>query len=190
MRTHSPLCLAGILWLFELVCPAAVSLADAPLQASLTIRADWFERGNVRASQLGQAYADKYACIWNAGTVPNQSEYDIDFPVTAEYEFLGLYAAASSRPVEIHLDGQKMHTGFASVTGSWQTSSADGSHNASCTSRKASTRSNCFAPGPACRISVPFVWNRRSLSRTAGNSTGPRHAATCKTLPSGPRQAI
>ena len=124
MRTHSPLCLAGILWLFELVCPAAVSLADAPLQASLTIRADWFERGNVRASQLGQAYADKYACIWNAGTVPNQSEYEIDFPVTAEYEFLGLYAAASSRPVEIHIDGQKIHTGFSSVTGSWQTSSA------------------------------------------------------------------
>ena len=29
MRTHLSLCLAGILWLFELVCPAAVSLADA-----------------------------------------------------------------------------------------------------------------------------------------------------------------
>ncbi|MFV1967765.1 MAG: SUMF1/EgtB/PvdO family nonheme iron enzyme [Pirellulaceae bacterium] len=102
---------------------AETQTSSAPV-ASLTIRADWFDRGNVRVSLPGQSYADKFACIWNAGNLPNQSEYDIDFPVTAEYTFQALYTAASSRPVEILLDGKKLHTGFAGVTGSWQTSSA------------------------------------------------------------------
>ena len=102
--------------------PSAMS-AEPPV-ASLTIRADWFDRGNVQVSLPGQSYADKYACIWNAGELPNQTEYDIDFPVTARYTIAALYAAHASRPVEIHLDGQRIHLGFASVTGSWQTSTA------------------------------------------------------------------
>ena len=108
------------------VCQAGSGDARAgePPVASFTIRADWFDRGNVNVSLPGQAYADKFACIWNAGPVPNQSEYDIEFPVTAEYTLVALYTAAGSRPVEIHLDGRKVHTGFASVTGNWQTSHA------------------------------------------------------------------
>ena len=35
--------------------------------SAFTIRADWFDRGNVRVSRPGEGYADKYACIWNAG---------------------------------------------------------------------------------------------------------------------------
>ena len=102
-----------------------ITRAEAePPKAAITIRADWFDRANIRVSAPGQAYADKYACIWNAGTVPNQSEYDLQIPVTAEYRFVALYTAAASRPVEIHVDGKSVHTGFASVTGSWQTSRA------------------------------------------------------------------
>ncbi len=97
--------------------------ADPPT-ATLTIRADWFDRGNIRVSQRGEGYADKYACIWNAGAVPNQAEYVINFPVTADYTVVGLYTAAASRPVEIHIDGRRIHTGFTTVTGSWQTSQA------------------------------------------------------------------
>ncbi|HID77300.1 MAG TPA: hypothetical protein EYP56_15055, partial [Planctomycetaceae bacterium] len=92
--------------------------------ASMTIRADWFDRGNVRVSRPGEAYADKYACIWNGGVAPNQTEYDIEFPVTAEYRFVALYTAAASRPVDIYVDGKKVHRGFAGVTGSWQTQHA------------------------------------------------------------------
>ncbi len=103
---------------------ASSTAVAGPPAASLTIRADWFDRGNVRVSLPGQSYADKYACAWNAGALPNQAEYDIDFPVTAEYTLVGLYAAAGSRPMEVYLDGRKVHTGFASVTGSWQTSTA------------------------------------------------------------------
>ena len=97
-----------------LACAYGSETADVkmPPVASLTIRADWFDRGNVRVSLPGQSYADKFACIWNAGALPNQSEYDIDFPVTAEYTFVALYTAEASRPVEIYLDDQKVHTGF------------------------------------------------------------------------------
>ncbi|MGM0489942.1 MAG: SUMF1/EgtB/PvdO family nonheme iron enzyme [Planctomycetota bacterium] len=97
--------------------------ADEPA-ARFTIRADWFDRGNVRVSRPGESYADKHACIWNGGTQPNQSEYDIDFPVTADYTFVALYAADDSRPVDIYLDGEKIHRGFSGVTGSWRTASA------------------------------------------------------------------
>ncbi|NLX97315.1 MAG: hypothetical protein GXY83_14180, partial [Rhodopirellula sp.] len=102
----------------------SLNASAEPPAASFTIRADWFDRGNVRVSRVGESYADKYACIWNGGPQPNQAEYDIDFPVTAEYTFVALYTAHSSRPVDIYLDGAKVHRGFAGVTGSWQTKQA------------------------------------------------------------------
>ena len=88
------------------------------------MRADWYDRGNVRVSEPGQEYADKYACIWNAGQVPNQAEYEIDFPVTADYTLAALYAAADSRPVDVYVDNVKILRGFGSLTGDWRTSSA------------------------------------------------------------------
>ena len=114
-------CLAS--WALVSGTTAAEDSASEPA-AAITIRADWFDRANIRVSTTGQAYADKYACIWNAGAVPNQSEYDLEIPMAAEYRFVGLYTAAASRPVEIHVDGKCVHTGFSSVTGSWQTSRA------------------------------------------------------------------
>jgi formylglycine-generating enzyme required for sulfatase activity len=104
-------------------------LADAPATepqpaASFTIRADWLDRGNVRVSTPGESYADKFPCIWNAGELPNRAEYDLDFPVTADYTLVALYTAQNSRPVDVYLDGVKVHQGFAGVTGGWQTSSA------------------------------------------------------------------
>ncbi|MBM4044431.1 MAG: carbohydrate-binding protein [Planctomycetes bacterium] len=103
---------------------AGLVLAVAAHAGEFTIGAADFDRGNVRVSLPGQPYAGKYPCIWNGGKYPNQAEYDIEFPVTAEYSFEALYAAADSRPVDIYLDGQKVHTGFASITGGWDTSHA------------------------------------------------------------------
>ena len=103
---------------------AAEAAAAAERTASFTIRADWFDRGNVRVSPRGQEYADAFPCIWNGGQAPNESEYAIDFPMSAEYTLSALYAAADSRPVDILLDGRQLHRGFTGVTGSWQTSSA------------------------------------------------------------------
>jgi len=124
MTTHIRWNIVGVILAVTAGSAAIAAPAVAPPVASFTIRADWFDRGNVRISTSGQSYADKYACIWNGGVAPNQSEYDLDFPVTADYTFVALYTAHQSRPVDIYLDGKKIHHGFAGVTGSWQTSKA------------------------------------------------------------------
>jgi hypothetical protein len=93
-------------------------------EAEFTIEARDFDGGNARVSLTGQPYADGPSCIWNAGELPNWSEYAIEFPVTADYTLSALYAAAQARPVEIRLDEKKVYTGFRGVTGSWNTSSA------------------------------------------------------------------
>ena len=118
---------------FGILAPMLAALWLAPLPAvaatvagtnEFTIEARDFDEGNVRVSLTGQPYADGPACIWNGGELPNRAEYVLEFPATGEYAILGLYAAEQSRPVEIHLDGQKTHTGFAGVTGGWNTRSA------------------------------------------------------------------
>jgi formylglycine-generating enzyme required for sulfatase activity len=108
------------------MCVALLGLlGTAGAQASsFTIRADWFDRGNVQVSKLGQSYATRYPCIWNGGKTPNQSEYDLEFPVAGQYTLVALYTAASPRPMDIYIDGQRVHRGFSSVTGDWRTASA------------------------------------------------------------------
>lgn len=88
---------------------------------SFTIRADWFDEGNAVS---GGSYSDGHVCIFNGGTTPNVASYRIDFPIAGTYGIEGLYAAHQSRPVKILLDGKQIRQGFASTTGSWQTSSA------------------------------------------------------------------
>ncbi|NLE39099.1 MAG: hypothetical protein GX621_13840, partial [Pirellulaceae bacterium] len=109
-------------WVFAVVGLAVQGIAAEPA-STLTLRADWFDRGNVAVAEGGH-YADRFACIFNAGELPNQTEYELDLPVAADYTLVALYAAAESRPLEVYLDGKKVHHGFASVTGSWQTSTA------------------------------------------------------------------
>jgi len=102
-------------------------LAFAGLAAhadTFTIRSDWFDRGNVDHDRVAKPYADKHPCIANGGKVPNQAEYDIDFPVTADYAVHALYASAEPRPVDILIDGKKIARGFKSATGSFKTSQA------------------------------------------------------------------
>jgi len=183
-------CLSASIVALGLASGNGAAYAEEPPVASLTIRADWFDRGNVRVSLPGQSYADKYPCIWNAGVLPNQSEYDIDFPVTAEYTFVALYTAAGSRPVEIYLDGQKIHTGFATVTGSWQTSSAKWEMQFKVRVTKGKHTIKLLCPGPcmphicAFRLESPVQFpqgwklNRtaaRRKMRSAPASTNPGH---------------
>lgn len=104
-------------WLAKMPGPAGA--AD-----EFTIEARDFDDGNVRVSLTGQPYADGHSCIWHGGVSPDQAEYVIEFPLTADYTIFALYAAHQSRPVEISVDGKKAHTGFAGLTGSWNTKSA------------------------------------------------------------------
>jgi len=85
---------------------------------SLTIPAWTFDRGNVRIFASPDQYATGGPII---GNEPEQTgdgvvEYDIDFPVTAEYTLNIQYASAEARPVDILLDEKKLATGCTSVT--------------------------------------------------------------------------
>ena len=104
--------------------PALTAAIQAAPPSKFIVDAHEFDRGNVRVSLPGQQYATKFPCIWNAGKYPNQAEYELEFPTEADYTFFALYTAADSRPIDILLDGKKIHTGFASVTGSWNTDRA------------------------------------------------------------------
>ncbi len=89
-----------------------------------TIEARDFDDGNPRVSLTGQSYADGPSCIWNGGELPNWAEYEIEFPVTADYTLSVLYAAHQPRPVAILLDGKQVHTGLKGATGGWNTKTA------------------------------------------------------------------
>ncbi len=103
---------------------AAIPVGVRAADAEFTIEARDFDGGNVRVSLTGQMYADGPSCIWNAGELPNWAEYQIEFPVTADYTLYVLYAAAQARPVEISLDEKKVFTGLNGATGHWATTSA------------------------------------------------------------------
>jgi len=113
-------------WLCMMLAGAVAALPPGARAAGaeFTIEAADFDGGNVRVSLAGQPYADGPSCVWNAGELPNWVEYEIEFPVSAEYTLSALYSAAQPRPVEICLDEQIVHTGFNGVTGSWNTTSA------------------------------------------------------------------
>ncbi|MDX9979744.1 MAG: SUMF1/EgtB/PvdO family nonheme iron enzyme [Lentisphaeria bacterium] len=91
---------------------------------SFTVRADWFDRGNVVSGLPGESYATRWPAIWNGGKLPNRAEYDLDFPVAGTYAIWALYTAKDSRPVDILVDGQVAHRGLAGVTGSWSSDKA------------------------------------------------------------------
>lgn len=94
------LALAGVLMVLPIAARAG--------QTEFKIEAGDFHDGNVRVSQI---------YILNAGELPNWAEYEIEVPVVADCTLFALYAAAQSRPVEIGIDGKKVHTGCRSVTG-------------------------------------------------------------------------
>jgi len=158
---------------------AAETVAASPSRRSFTLRADWFDRGNAQVSTPGQVYADRFACIWNAGILPNAAEYDVDFPVTADYTLVALYTAAGSRPVDIYVNDKRVHQGFAGVTGSWQTSHARWEKQCTLRVTKGRHTLKLICPGPcmphvcALRfespIAFPKTWrlNREAARRRA-----------------------
>jgi hypothetical protein len=86
---------------------------DAPkpkTAGSLKVPAWTFDRGNARIYASPDDYADAGPVV---GSDPGRSEggaveYDIDFPVTADYTLHVSYAAAEARPTEVFLDGKSM----------------------------------------------------------------------------------
>ncbi len=98
---------------------------DAPAKepaGSFTLPAYAFDRGN--AKTFTKQWADAEPMVAFGGQSPVVIEYDVDFPVAAEYALSIYYAAAGARPVELSLDGKNVGRCCRSATGSWNTSKA------------------------------------------------------------------
>ncbi len=106
--------------------PCSAVAADAPVAAapaaSFVIPAYAFDRGN--AKTWIDTYADPEPMVTWGGQYPVVIEYDIDFPISAEYTFSVRFAQAELRTAQLYLDGQPHGPCCRSVTGSWNTSSA------------------------------------------------------------------
>ena len=95
---------------------------QVPAAGSFTVAAFAFDRGNART--FTDSWADAEPMIAFEGLSPVTVEYDIDFPITAQYTLNILYSAAVSRPVELYLDGKSLGPCCRAATGGWNTSGA------------------------------------------------------------------
>ena len=84
----------------------------------IQIEAEEYQRGNVIKTKTG--YGEKIGVIYNKGQLPNIAEYDITIPKAGAHQLDIRYAAAASRPVQIHLNGKLVHQkACGKVTGTW-----------------------------------------------------------------------
>jgi formylglycine-generating enzyme required for sulfatase activity len=90
--------------------------------ASFEIPGYAFDRGN--AQTFTSNWADAEPMIGNGGTMPNVVEYDIPFPVAADYTIRIKYAAASARPVDLSLDKKGLGQVCRTANGTWMTGGA------------------------------------------------------------------
>ena len=127
---HLSASIVCVLVLISLI-PATSSWAQAPEKEtrseaeppnSFLIPAFAFDRGN--AKTFTTSWADAEPMVAFGGDSPILIEYDIDFPVTAEYNLRIKYSAADARPVEMFLDGKSVGRCCRTATGSWNTSGA------------------------------------------------------------------
>ncbi|HQZ68336.1 MAG TPA: hypothetical protein PLY87_24780, partial [Planctomycetaceae bacterium] len=124
-RLTNVLCALALSWLLSASCLRAETLEiESPGNNanSFLIPAYAFDRGNART--FTSSWADAEPMVAFGGESPIVIEYDIDFPVTAEYALSINYAAADARPVQLFLDGKNAGTCCRSATGSWNTSGA------------------------------------------------------------------
>jgi len=98
--------------------PCFNEMIGAKVAGSLSIPAWTFDRGNARIYASPEQDADDGPLVGSdplthgGGVV----EYDIDFPVAAEYTLQISYAAAEARPVDVLLDGKNLGRSCYGVT--------------------------------------------------------------------------
>ena len=104
-----------------LLLASGLALNAAPTNSFL-IPAWAFDRGNAKTF-TGQ-WADAGPMVAFGGESPVVLEYDVDFPVSANYKLNILFAAGTARPVALALDGKSLGEICRTATGSWNTSGA------------------------------------------------------------------
>ena len=104
------------------VLPARGEPSDKA-SASFTISACEYDRGLNVVTLTSGSYADAEPLVGNR-VMPTEIEYDIDFPVTADYTICLRYAAHTARPVGLFLDSRSLGECCRTPTGGWNTSQA------------------------------------------------------------------
>ncbi|MCA9078033.1 MAG: DUF1553 domain-containing protein [Planctomycetaceae bacterium] len=80
--------------------------------------AEDFAHGNVLTDR--SSYGKDIGVILNKGELPNFAAYEIEIPITADYQLALRYAAAQARPCRLSINGEVVKPDAASqVTGSW-----------------------------------------------------------------------
>ncbi|MBW8017260.1 MAG: hypothetical protein FVQ82_13840 [Planctomycetes bacterium] len=89
--------------------PPPLVLPKTKALGSLKIPAHTFDRGNANIYASPDQYVMAGTLTGNGPSASGESvvEYDIEFPVTAEYTFQVRYAAVEPRPTDVYLDGKK-----------------------------------------------------------------------------------
>lgn len=100
----------------KLALPPALELSEIGVRGKLEIPAWTFDRGNARIYAAPEQYATGGPLAGDGPLLPPRQgseqggegvvEYDIDFPVSAEYALRIRYAAVDPRPVDVFLDGR------------------------------------------------------------------------------------
>jgi len=91
--------------------------AGQPVAASMTIPSWTFDRGNAKVYAGPDKFADGHPLIGGSAQAEETAvEYDIDFPVDADYTLQFHYASDKARPVDVWLDGKYVGSGCNGVT--------------------------------------------------------------------------
>ena len=118
---------ASVAILIAVLSASATAAPSVPktqpaLPGSFIVPAWAFDRGNART--FTDQWANAEPMVAFSGESPVVIEYDIDFPVAANYSLAVRYAAAGARPVELSLDGKPIGQCCRTATGSWNTRDA------------------------------------------------------------------
>ncbi len=173
---------------FASACLAVWSIASVAVRAkarptgSFQIPAWAFDRGsNVVTCTSG--YADAEPMVGNL-RYPTAIEYDIDFPVAAEYSLSIRYAAATARPIQLLLDGKNLGTCCRTPTGGWKTSKAAWEETCKLTVAKGKHTLKLFSKGY-----FPHVVSLRFESPVAFPKGWKLHRPGARKLPKPPTPA-
>ena len=144
--------------------PPALEIEERETQGTLDIPAWTFDRGNARIYASPDQYALSSPLVGD-GAGPGEEgviEYDIEFPIAAEYTLHIRYAAVELRPVDVFLDGRRL--GRSCIGHSLNTAAFVRPHEYPVSSRSTRTES-LYANGKLLKLSIPAGKHTVKLAR-------------------------
>ena len=136
-------------------------------------------------------YAGAGPVVAAVGPPPLSVEYEIDFPVTAEYAFSVCFTAKTVRPVELYFDGKHLGQACRRATGSWDSSGAAWEETSKLSITKGKhtvklTRSGSFPHMVGLRFDCPVAFPADWQLHWSAAAKLRERAARAPRLPPGP----